>query len=335
MNYVSLGDGMRQFQQSRQNFSIKSNLNTLVNELSSGEKSDKVKATNGDTARLSSISNRLKVLTSLAFLTKETELTLSTTQTALSNIDTQRGALADQLLPITSDSPDFQLSQAARAGRERFGGLIGTLNTKLGDDSLFAGTAVDRAPLASAEAMLTDIVTQIGGATDTATILATVNTWFDDPAGGFSTLGYVGDTGDQLQRRLDTDNIVSIDARADDPGLKSVLKGAMIAALAQEMAGLDKTTKAELLFEGGLQLQSAASDVAAIKGRIGYAEGEVQRLTVSQNAEKTALSMAENEITQANPYDTASELQAVQLQLEMHYATTARLSRLSLAEYLR
>jgi len=37
----------------------------------------------------------------------------------------------------------------------------------------------------------------------------------------------------------------------------------------------------------------------------------------------------------ADPFETASTLQAVQLQLETHYAMTARLSRLSLAEYLR
>lgn len=335
MNYASLGDGMRQFQQSRQNFSLKTSLNTLVNELSSGEKSDKVKATNGDTARLSAIDNRLKVLSSLSFAAKETELTLSTTQTALNNFDIQRGALAEQLLPITSDSPDFQVDQAATAGRERFNGLVSTLNTRLGDDSLFAGIAIDQAPLAAADTMLADIVAQIGGATDTATISATIDTWFDDPAGGFATIGYVGDTGQNAQRRLDSDTVITIDARADDPALKAVLKGAVMAAIADEIPGLSKKVKTDLLTEGGIQLQSASSGVAAVQGRIGYAEGEVERFSVSQTAEQAALGRAYNLITQADPYETASALQAVQLQLETHYATTARLSRLSLTEYLR
>jgi flagellar hook-associated protein 3 FlgL len=335
MNYASLGDNMRQFQQTRQNFSLKTTLNTLVNELSSGEKSDKVKATNGDTAKFSAIDNRLKVLSSLAYLSSETELTLSSTQTALSNFDVQRGALAGQLLTITSDTPDFQIEQAAAAGRSRLDGLISTLNTKLGEDSLFAGKAVDQAALTSADTMLTDILAQIGGATDTATIAATVDTWFDDPAGGFATIGFTGDTGDQPQRRLDMDTQITIDARADDPGIKAVLKGAVLAALAQEVPGLSKLVQTDLLSEAGLQLQSAASDVAAIQGRVGYAEGEVERFAVSQSAEQSALTMARNLITQADPFETATELQAVQLQLETHYAMTARLSGLSLMEYLR
>jgi flagellar hook-associated protein 3 FlgL len=335
MNYSSVGDNMRQFQQSRQNFSLKTTLNTLVNELSTGEKSDKVKATNGDTAQFSAIDNRLKVLSSLAYLSSETELTLSSTQTALSNFDTQRGALTGQLLTVTSDTPDFQVEQAAAAGRSRLDGLISTLNTKLGEDSLFAGKAVDQAALTSADIMLADILAQIGGATDTATITTTVDTWFDDPAGGFETIGFTGDAGDQQQRSLDTETQITIDVRADDPGIRAVLKGAVLAALAQEIPGLDKLTQTDLLSDGGLELQSAASDIAAIQGRIGYAEGEVERVSVSQSAEQSALTIARNLITQADSFDTATELQAVQLQLETHYAMTARLSGLSLMEYLR
>jgi flagellar hook-associated protein 3 FlgL len=90
-----------------------------------------------------------------------------------------------------------------------------------------------------------------------------------------------------------------------------------------------------LLFEGGLQLQSAADDIAQVKGRIGYFEGEVERIAISQSSEISALSLARNLITQADPFEVATELKAVQLQLETHYAMTARLSRLNLVEYLR
>jgi hypothetical protein len=67
MNFASIGDAMQQFQLSRHNTSLKTSINTLATELSSGEKSDKVKAANGDTARFSAIDNRVKVLTSLSY----------------------------------------------------------------------------------------------------------------------------------------------------------------------------------------------------------------------------------------------------------------------------
>lgn len=335
MNFSSIGDGVQQFQLQRQNTAIKTTLNRLTNELSSGNASDLIKANNGDTAKFSAVDNRLKVLSSLKFLTAETQLTLSTTQAALSNLDTQRGALADPLILINKESTDLQVTEAARASRDRFDGLIQTLNTRVGDDSLFAGKAVNDAAFTSSDIMIADVVAQIGGATDTATIMAAIDTWFDDPAGGFATVAYTGDTGDQVVRRLDNTTQVTLDARADDPGIKEVLKGAVYASIASEMGGLDKQTKAELLFAGGVQLQGAASDLAQVQGRLGYVEGEVERFSAAHSSEQAALNIARNLMTQADPFETATELQAIQTQLETHYAMTARLSRLSLAEYLR
>ena len=335
MNFSSIGDGVQQFQLQRQNTVLKTSLNTLAIELSSGNVSDVVKANNGDTEKFSAVDNRLKVLSSLKYLTAETQLTLSTTQAALSNLDTQRGALADPLILITNESTDLQINVAARSSRDQFDALIQTLNTRLGDKSLFSGAAVNSAAFTSPDVIITDIVTQIGGATDTATIVATIDTWFDDPAGGFATVAYTGDTGDHVFRRLDNTTQVKLDARADDPGIKAVLKGAVYASVASEIGGLDKQTKAELLFEGGVQLQSAASHLAQVQGRLGYVEGEVERLSAEQSSEQSALNIARNLMTQADPFETATELQAIQTQLETHYAMTARLSRLSLAEYLR
>jgi flagellar hook-associated protein 3 FlgL len=335
MNFASIGDGVQQFQLQRQNTALKTSLNRLTNELSSGNASDLIKANNGDTVRFSAVDNRLKVLSSLNFLAAETQLTLSATQVALSNLDTQRSALAEPLILINNESTDLQVAEAARASRDRLDGFIQTLNTRVGDDSLFAGKAVNDAALTSSDTMIANVVAQIGGATDASTIIATIDNWFDDPAGGFATLAYTGDTGDHVVRRLDNTTQVALDARADDPGIKEVLRGAVYASIASEMGGLDKQTKAELLFAGGVQLQSAASDLAQVQGRLGYVEAEVERFSAAHSSEQAALNIARNLMTQADPFETATELQAIQTQLETHYAMTARLSRLNLAEFLR
>jgi flagellar hook-associated protein 3 FlgL len=335
MNFLSLGDGMQHFHLQRNNTALKTALSNLTVQLSSGEVSDKVKASGGDTARFSEIDNRLKVLSSLSQSIKETQQTLLTTQVLLDNFDTKRDAMTGSLLLVTPDSSNFQVEESARAARSSFDGLVSTLNTRLGNESLFSGTEVNQAALTSPAVMLADIVAQIGGSTDFSVISATVDTWFDDPAGGFVTLGYQGNSSEKAERRLDDDTRIKLDVRADDAGIKAVLKGAVLAAIGQELFGLDKRTHASLLFEGGLRLQSAAVDIAQIKGRIGDVEDEVERIAVSQSSEISALSIARNLITQADPFEVATELKAVQLQLETHYAMTARLSRLSLVEYLR
>lgn len=66
MNFASLGDGMQHFHLQRNNTALKTALNSLTGQLSSGEVSDKVKASGGDTTRFNAIDNRLKVLDSFS-----------------------------------------------------------------------------------------------------------------------------------------------------------------------------------------------------------------------------------------------------------------------------
>ena len=52
-------------------------------------------------------------------------------------------------------------------------------------------------------------------------------------------------------------------------------------------------------------------------------------------AETTSLQIARNGITAVDPYETASRLEATRQQLETLYTLTARISRLSLVDFLR
>lgn len=335
MNFTSLGDGAHFLTQSRQNTLLKSRLETLAAQLSSGEIKDKTKALGGDTTRLSAIEHGLSRTASQITRNRETALSLTTMQQTLDAVNGQRFALSESLVKITPDSPQLQIDDGARNAGSRFATMVNSLNTEVGGRRLFAGTAVNQPALASPDDMLADLVASIGGAVDEAAILAAVDVWFDDPAGGFATMGYQGATGAQAVRRLDETSSVALDARADDPGLRAVLKGAALAALADSLPGLDRPTQASLLFEGGIRLQSAAVDIVNIQARLGLAESEVDRVTTTLSAERSALNIARNDLVNDDPFETATALQAVQLQLETHYQMTARLSRLSLAEYLR
>ena len=335
MNFTSMGDGAYYLTQSRQNTVLKSRLNLLAAQLGSGEIKDKPKALGGDTTRLSAIEHGLSRTASQITRNRETALSLATMQQTLDAVNGQRFALSESLVKVTRDSPQLQIDDGARNAVSRFSTMVNTLNTEVGGRRLFAGTAVNQPALAPPADMLADLVASIGGAVDEASILAAVDTWFDDPAGGFATMGYLGDTGAQPVRRLDEASTITLDARADDPGLRSVLKGAALAALADQIPGLDRQTKATLLFEGGIRLQTSAVDIVNVQARLGLAESEVDRVTTTLSAEESAFNIARNDLVNADPFETASALQAVQLQLETHYQVTARLSRLSLAEYLR
>ena len=62
---------------------------------------------------------------------------------------------------------------------------------------------------------------------------------------------------------------------------------------------------------------------------------EFLEITETQNAARqTALKLFENELTAVDPFDVVTKLQDASLRLEALYATTARLSQLSLTRFL-
>jgi len=334
MTVVSVGDMAQQFRSLRNGNTIKTELNALAESLSSGKVTDLTKALNGDTARYSGIRYSLSQLDGYNQVATETQQTLANIQTVLSKVDSSRSATAERLLLVNDSSSAAQIDEAASSARGTFEEIVLALNTRIADRALMGGNDVIGAPLSSAETMLVDIETALGGAVDQATISATVEAWFNDPAGGFFTNGYQGDTAAPAERRVSGNRTVEIDARADDPAIRLVLQGAALAALANDLPGLDQETKSGMLQEAASQLYGSGSDLVAVQARIGFTEASVGRVLAETNAEQNTLRLAQNDLSLADPFETASRLQATQLQLETFFSVTARMSQLSLLRFI-
>ncbi|MFU8825328.1 MAG: hypothetical protein ACNA7N_13905, partial [Yoonia sp.] len=60
-----------------------------------------------------------------------------------------------------------------------------------------------------------------------------------------------------------------------------------------------------------------------------------RQVTVPEmSAQETGFRMAVNDLISADPFDTATRLQSVQLQLETHYTVVGRMSQLSLLRFI-
>jgi len=334
MPIVSVGDMAQQFASMRNGGVIKTELSRLAESLSTGRVTDITAELGGETARLTGISYSLTQIDGYLQSATETDLMLSSMQTVLGQVDSIRSQTSAQLLLLNDSSTTMQVDESGRAARDSFGTMVGALNKQLADRSLMAGAAVDQAALASADDMLADMQLAIGPAIDRPTIIAAIETLFDDPAGGFATMGYLGDTGPALNKRISDTKTYEVDARADDPAIREVLKAAALAAIANDLPNLDAVTKSDLLQDAGQRLFGTAAGLVGVQSRIGFVEAEVEHARVELNAQKTTLQMSRNNLISADPFDTASQLQSVQLQLETHYNVTARLSRISLLDYI-
>jgi len=336
MPLTSLGDMSQFFLSQRNNFNLKSELRVLSEELATGQAQDLTKHLSGDRTRLADLDRRLAILDSYSRTSGETVLLFSTAQTTLGTIDDRLSQRSQSLVLLTQNSPEYEIGQAALAARQTFEDIVRDLNTRIAGRSLFAGKSVDQAALAQPDEMMSDILTAIGAASTAEDIILAIDNWFDAPAGGFETIGFLGDTGDPISRTLGDGSITSLDVKANDPALRDVLKGAVLAAVLNEPSlTLAHSERASLIRESGLRLIAAGQTVAQLRARVGMSEAEIDQSISRTSAQKTALGILRNDMVSIDPFETATKLQQVQIQLETHYTITARLSRLTLAEYLR
>lgn len=335
MTLTSVGDRSLQFNTMRATTQIKTRLSILTEEMSSGVAHDLTGHLRGDTARLADVDRRLNLISGFANTAAEAGQTLAAMQTTLQGVESIRSRLAAQLVALPSSAMPNHISNAIGSGRSAFDGIVRAMNTTLGNHSLFAGAATDTTPLAEPDAMMASLSATVAGSATVNDVQSAIDTWFDSPTGGFATMAYQGDTGLALSRRVDTDTTVRLDGRADDPAIKALLKAAATAAMAGHTGlALSDTEKSELLRSSGLQMLSAAQPLVNVQARLGIAEEAVEETRVRQAAQNTAYGILRNDLVSADPYDTAAELQQVQQQLEIHFTLTARLSRLSLVEYI-
>ncbi|MEL6958425.1 MAG: flagellin [Pseudomonadota bacterium] len=319
----------------RQTTSLKTELNTLVDELGTGQKSDLTQHLGARSTELLALDRKLNLTDRLSSGNLQTLRMLESVQTSLSRIDDLRSNTSLEMLAISDTSSVAQIENASRAARSAFDGTIATLNTRFGDQSLFAGQFTDGASLASSDIIFAELNTTIAGLTNAADVSSAIDNWFAS-GGGFDTVAYSGDPNGFVSRTISTGEDLSLDVRADDQAFRDVLAAFAKAALATGPGtSLSTESAADLQQISSTDLLSSTTGLTALQARVGASEARVESITARLGSERTAMSIARNDLISADPFETASRLEKLQLQLETQFTLTARLSRLSLTEYLR
>lgn len=334
MQVTRVGDMAQQYLSQRATSAIKSDLLRLSNSLSSGRVADVARHLNGETARYTGITHQLAQIEGYRLVGRETGQMLDGIQKVVSRVDAARSQLADQVLLVSDSSTSAQVDEAARLAEGTFHTIVSALNTRLADRALLSGREVDATPLISADAMLGQLRTAIGADRTAAGIDAVVAAWFDDPLGGFASLAYQGDTGAMLRRQVSPDQQIDIAARADDPAIKATLKAVALAAVTADLPGLGSDAKLRLVEASGGLLFGAASQIVGMQSRIGSAQATLGETQAELTAQETGLRMAVNDLRSADPFDTATQLKSVELQLETHFSVIGRLSQLNLLRFI-
>jgi flagellar hook-associated protein 3 FlgL len=338
MSYLSVGDMAQAYQMRRHNAGLQGELMRLSEELTSGVQADLSAAVSGDFKALAGLDQTLRVLDAFKTSTAEADLFTGSLQFALDTVQSAAEELSPSLLMASSSSSATLVGSISGETRQKFEAVVSALNTQVADRYLLSGNATDQKPLGSAQDILDALMLAAAGQVTPAGIDSTITAWFDAPAGGggFVDMIYGGSNQPLAAFLVGPADSVQLDTMATDPALRDLLKGFALGALVSEgiLPG-DVAGQAEILKSSGETLLGAVDLLAGLRAEVGTVEAHIADAAFRNEAQRSALTIARNEIIAADPYDTASALEAVQTQIETLYTLTARLSRLSLADYLR
>jgi flagellar hook-associated protein 3 FlgL len=257
-------------------------------------------------------------------------------QAALGQLATIHGTLRAATLANAMGEPDGAvLGRLGQTGRQALTDMVAILGRGLAGQSLFSGDLQDRAPLAGAEAIVAAASAAVAGATTADEVLLRVRDFFDDPAGPFQTALYTGGAPVAPALPPGAGPVPDLPTAAD-PALRRTMEGAVLAALAGDVVTFPDLEMRRGIATRAVEQQAAgAVALTSLRGSLGTVEEALSEGRARLLAERDALETARDGRIGIDPFEAASRLEEARARLEALFVVTARVSRLSLTEYLR
>lgn len=313
---------------------MKAELDRLVNDLSTGRRSQAHPKLGGDISPLSALQRSRNAIAPWQGAVSEAATAASAAQDVLARLAAGSQDLATSAIQTANTGTDADVARFATHARGEFAAMVNTLNTTVAGRSLFAGTASDQPALVPGASILADLSVATAGGVTADDHIAAIDAYFA-PGGGFEGAAYLGGPRNPDQRIGPSEAVTGLPT-ATDQALRDVLKAMSIAALAGDPGlGLTASTQRALVDTAGERLLSANTGLVSMQAALGRDEERIESGRVRLNSEAVALDQAIADLTMVDPFETAARLEVMQVQLETLYAVTARLSTLGLAGYLR
>ena len=335
MTLSSIGDLSISYQLRRDTGRIKSDVTRYTRELSSGVSSDLVTRLKGDFGPLADIEKGLKRMESYRAVGAEYGLMISSQQLALDNLR-NLGSISGVFLTLPDAADRTLIANAGAETLSRFSSALGALNTQVAGRSIFSGVDTDRPAVADMETVLTALETEITAATATtaADVAAVTDAWFG-PGGGFETTGYLGGpistSSTQLSDLERGPPLITAENEAVRTQLSALALGAL---LGRDVLSGNLEEQGNLARLAGERLLVADDQVVALQASVGSIEAQVSRAEVEVSTQSDSLQFARAELIEVDPFELAVKLQNAETRLQSIYTITARMSQLSLVNYL-
>ncbi|WP_254436262.1 flagellin [Ruegeria arenilitoris] len=335
MNLTSIGDLARGMTLKTRSAELKTQIETLSYEMSTGKVQDVSGRLDGDYSHLLDLDRSLSRLDAYRVSTAEAGLFTDAMQLSLTTIDGSVSEFTASLLSFGTSNQAVSHENASVQARNELDTLISALNTRAGGRSLYSGIATDVSPLPSTDTLLTALEAELTGHVTASDIRQAAEDWFNDPA-GFDAVIYQGSDTALAAMQISENESVRIPITATDPAIKDALRDIAVAALVSDDAlNLPRDQRTALFTQLGVDLANTQNDIVNLRAQVGSAEARIEQAATRNSAAQTSLEYSRNKLIAADPYETAAQLQTVQFQLESLYSVTVRNANLSLVNFLR
>ncbi len=313
---------------------LSQNLSQLTEELASGRVADVNEHLGGDISHLLDINRDLTRLDGFDTAIVEAGGIADAMQASLSLVQSTGEDLAAALIKISTGNLNASGTAVTEQAYLGLDTVISALNTTVAGRSLYGGVATDRAPMGTAQTLLDALEAQIAPSASASEIRAAAEAWFDNPD-GFHAIVYTGADQSRNPVQIGAREQVNLSLRADDDIFRNaMLDLSMVAFAGRDDLALSYDVRASLRHDAMGSLLAGTDALTGLRAELGYAQTRIEDSAARNAAARASLDMARATMIEADPYDTALQLEEVQFQLESLYTVTARNSRLSLLSYL-
>ena len=247
-------------------------------------------------------------------------------QLSLETIQNAGGDIGINIIAAVELNNTYEIKNGAINAETALGKIFSALSARQGQRQLFSGDATATGPLNPLEDLLADITAIRDTAVDPADFQATVDTYFDDPAGGWQSTIYNGTT-----TTSDPDGVLAI-----DPAITELVKGLATIAIAKDNPEHPLLTLPSTILQDGANTVVAATDsIIDLRVTTGSKQEQIETRQRTLVAETTILSQSVTDMIARDQYEAATELQRLEASLEASYLLTSRLSSLTLTNFIR
>ena len=213
-----------------------------------------------------------------------------------------------------------------------FENLISALNRNSPSGFLFSGSKTTQAPFPKAKDIVDQIKSFSSGSVSKAELVDKLDEWFDGPSSIFQREIYKGSQTGIKSFQISPDMSAQLELRANDLRFRNLLKSAALAVVATT-GTISKNEQKNALEFAAEGLLSANDVLIEIRAGLGSLKEQIENQATHDIAQLESFKQSYNDLTNADPYETATDLKSAENQLERLYLLTSQLTKLSFMDF--